>query len=64
MGMINIYINRHVQNRTKEMNSYYILISMIGLQDLFNHRQFHIHFASLHSWLRFSHDVVVFIPEE
>lgn len=62
MGMINIY--RYIQNRTKEMSSYYMLISAIGLQVLFNHHQFHIHFASLHSWLRSSHDVVVFNPEE
>lgn len=66
MEMMSIY--RHIQNRTKEMGSYYILVSTAGFEALFttsfHHHLFHVHFASIHSWLRFSHDVVIFISEE
>lgn len=33
MGMINVY--RYIKNRTKEMGSYYILISITGLEAFF-----------------------------
>lgn len=58
---------RIIYKQNKGDGHYCVFISPTDLKSLitkFFRQIFCIYFASIHGWLRFLHDVVIFIPEQ